>query len=157
MKNADIEACFPVHNTWEEWHVCLWFFRILECYIQARTSLRTPLSVSCWKDVNVTFIWWKFTVCVQMCVDVTEVCLYCVFSRRQRVIVWTCFRRWMWSVRDVLKLSQMELQRFCLWMESELRWCGQQTRTHLHRYFYSLKLNFYCNFLSNLAYFAKTP
>lgn len=22
---------------------------------------------------------------------------------------------------------------------------------------YSLKLNFYCNFLSNLAYFAKTP
>lgn len=24
--------------------------RILECYIQARTSLRTPLSVSCWKE-----------------------------------------------------------------------------------------------------------
>lgn len=58
---------------------CLFFVRILKCFIQARSSLRVPLSLYCWNEVCVTETRSAYGVCVwwwwrRFCLQQAAVC-----------------------------------------------------------------------------------
>lgn len=65
---------------------CFCFIRILKCFIQARSSLRAPLSLYCWNEVRVIFtlstvsgvygcVWWWYRFCLQQAAVCDCVCV----------------------------------------------------------------------------------